>query len=80
MKRLRLLEWFGYQPHERDTNFFGSSKRGFPAVIIPELPIDVENGSPNYFIAFGNFLKKQCSEFPKDFIGIYDHLITLRAR
>ena len=53
---------------------------GFPTVIITELPIDVENGSPNYFIGFGNCFKEPCSEFPKDFIGIYDRLIVIRAR
>ena len=33
---VRLLEWFGSQLHERDTNFIDNSERGFPAVIISE--------------------------------------------
>ena len=65
-KRVRLLDWFGSQLHERDTNSIGNNQRVFPSVvIIIRAHIDVENGSPNYFIGFGDFFKNSVPSCPR---------------
>ena len=82
-KRMRPLEWFGSQLHERDTNVIGNSERGFHSVIISGPLLMLRMGAqiffslPNFFIEFGNFFKKHRFGFPEDFITIYGHLITI---
>ena len=69
-KRMRPLEWFGSQLHERDTNFIGESERGFHSVIISGPLLMLRMGAQfffsllNFCIEIVNFFKKHLLGFP----------------
>ena len=55
----KTIRMVGFRLHERDTNFIANSEWRFPAVIGSDpLSFDVANGSPSYFIGFGNSFMK----------------------